>query len=99
MLRLRLALPFGTRQQLNQERLVRVIHLPAIDKVVPLRVYIRAAKIAKANPDRTFATGFTTWWPTTGAEIMDQFRQGVMQRINEAIPYIQRGLTAKGVAA
>jgi hypothetical protein len=74
MLRLRFALPFATRQQLNQERLMRVIHLPAIDKVVALGAYIRAVKLAKANPDRTFATGFTTWWPTTGAEVMDQFR-------------------------
>jgi len=53
---------------------MRVIHLPAIDKVVALGAYIRAVKLAKANPDRTFATGFTTWWPTTGAEVMDQFR-------------------------
>ena len=47
--------------------------------------------MAKANPDMTFKTGFTTWWPTTGAEVMDQFREGMMDRINQAIPYIERG--------
>ncbi len=76
---------------------MRVIHLPAIDKVVPLAVYIEAVRKAKANPTATFATGLTTWWPTTGAEIMQQFQSATMQRINEAIPYNQRGL--KGGAA
>jgi len=46
--------------------------------------------MAKANPDRTFKTGFTTWWLTTGAEVMEQFREA-MDRINQAIPYRQRG--------
>ena len=76
---------------------MRVIHLPAIDKVVPIGAYVQALKIAKAYPDKTFSTGFTTWWPITGEEIMEQFRQGMMQRINEAIPYVQRG--QKGGAA
>ena len=76
---------------------MRVIHLPAIDKVVPLGAYIRATKAAKENPERTFSTGFTTWWPTTGVEIMEQFREGMMYRINQAIPYMQRGV--KGGAA
>jgi hypothetical protein len=47
--------------------------------------------MAKANPEMTFKTGFMTWWPTTGAEVMDQFREGMMDRINQAIPYIKRG--------
>ena len=72
---------------------MRVIHLPAIDKIVPLAAYVQAVKIAKANPDRIFSAGFTTWWPTTGAEIVEQFRQGMMQRINESVPYIERGCT------
>jgi hypothetical protein len=97
MLQLRFALPFGTRQQLERGAHMRVIHLPAIDKVVPVGAYVEAVKIAKANPERTFSTGFTTWWPTTGAEVMEQFRAGMMHRINEAMPYIERGL--KGGAA
>jgi hypothetical protein len=76
---------------------MRVIHLPAIEKVVPIGAYVQAIKTARAHPERTFSTGLTTWWPTTGAEIMDQFRQGMMQRINEAVPYLQRGV--KGGAA
>jgi hypothetical protein len=71
---------------------MRVIHLPAIDKIVPIGAYVQAVKTAKAQPARTFSTGFTTWWPTSGAEIMDQFRAGMVQRINEAVPYLQRGV-------
>jgi len=26
-----------------------------------------------------------------GAEVMEQFREGMIERINQAIPYIQRG--------
>jgi hypothetical protein len=47
-------------------------------------------KLEKANPDREFSTGLTTWWLTTGAEIMQQFYEGVQQRINARIPYLQR---------
>ena len=75
---------------------MRVIHLPAIDKVVPVGAYVHAVKAAQANPERTFSTGFTTWWPTTGAEVMEQFRAGMMDRINEAVPYIERGLKGGG---
>lgn len=70
---------------------MRTIHLPAIDRHVSLAAYVNAVKLARDNPGVTFKTGFTTWWPTTGAEIMDQFRQGMTERINQAIPYIQRG--------
>jgi hypothetical protein len=77
---------------------MRVIHLPAIGKVVPLGAYLHAIRLAKANPEKMFSAGFTTWWPSTGAEIIDQFRQGMMQRINEAVPYVQRGLQKGGGA-
>ena len=70
---------------------MRTIHLPSIDKRVPLSAYIKAIRAAKENPERTFTTGLTTWWPTTGAEIVEQFRRGMEQRINEAVPYEQRG--------
>jgi hypothetical protein len=70
---------------------MRTIYLPALRQHVTLGAYMRAVRLAKANPDTTFKTGFTTWWPTTGAEIMDQFREGMMHRINQAIPYIDRG--------
>jgi len=70
---------------------MRVIHLPALDRRVSLRAYVAAVKMAKANPEKTFKTGLCCWWPSTGAEIMDQFRDGMMDRINEAIPYSNRG--------
>ncbi len=70
---------------------MRTIYLPALGRHVTLAAYLRAVRMAKANPDITFKTGFTTWWPTTGAEVMEQFREGMMDRINQAIPYRQRG--------
>jgi hypothetical protein len=74
--------------------MTRYVTLPALDnKKVPLSAYVAAIKTAKANPDRTFKHGLTTWWATTGAEIMDQFRAGMMDRINQGISYSQRGLT------
>jgi hypothetical protein len=74
---------------------MRVIRLPALGLTVPLAAYLRAVRMAKANPDATFKTGLTTWWPTTGAEIMEQFREGMMERINEAAPYIHRGKSSR----
>lgn len=71
----------------------RIIHLPAIDKTVSLAAYVQAIKAAKANPEQIFMHGLTTWWATTGAEIMQQFRAGMMDRINQAVPYSKRGLT------
>lgn len=54
----------------------------ASGKRVPLAAYVRAVRLAKANPDRTFTEGLSSWWPTTGAEIVRQFRQGMHDRIN-----------------
>jgi hypothetical protein len=75
--------------------MTRVITLPAVNKTVSLRAYVEAVRLAKSNPTVTFSHGFTTWWPTTGADIMRQFREGVMDRINQAIPYCKRGLSAR----
>jgi hypothetical protein len=71
--------------------MLRTIHLPAIDRTVSLAAYNRAVRLAKASPTAVFKTGLTTWWPTTGAEIMKQFRDGMTDRINQAIPYSKRG--------
>lgn len=70
---------------------MRVIYLPAIDRAVSLAEYVRAVRMAKAEPDVTFKHGLSTWWPTTGAEVMKQFREGMTDRINQAIPYALRG--------
>lgn len=69
---------------------IRFITLPAINRRVSLGQYIEAVKMAKANPSSEFKHGFTTWWPTTGADIVKQFRQGMQERINANIPYCQR---------
>jgi hypothetical protein len=72
------------------EKPMRVIYLPAIDRRVSLKTYVTAVKVAKANPNREFTTGLTTWWPTTGAEIVRQFYEGMQECINAGIPYLQR---------
>lgn len=58
------------------------IRLAAIDRTVPLGAYVAAIKRAKANPEAEFKHGLTTWRPTTGAEIVRQFRRGMHDRIN-----------------
>lgn len=68
----------------------RTIHLPALDRRVSLAAYIRAVRLAKANEEATFKHGLTTWWPTTGREIVEQFRRGMHERINEGTPYEKR---------
>ena len=70
----------------------RVIYLPAIEKRVTIGQYVRAIKTAKANPTAEFKHGLTCWWACTGAEIMRQFRRSIHDRINQSIPYHQRGL-------
>ena len=69
---------------------MRVIHLPAVNKTVSLSQYIKAIRLAKANLDVEFKHGLTCWWPCSGKEIVEQFFRGVQDRINEAIPYINR---------
>lgn len=61
---------------------VRVIGLPAINKSVTIAQYCKAVKRAKANTAGTFPHGLTTWWPTPGAQIVQQFREGMHDRIN-----------------
>jgi hypothetical protein len=70
----------------------RYISLPATGKHIPLAEYVRGVKLAKANPTVEFTHGLTTWWPTTGEEIMRQFRSGMHDRITQGIPYSQRGV-------
>ena len=72
--------------------MTRTVYMPAIERTVTLKAYLKAIKIAKANPDTEFKQGLTTWWPTTGKEIMQQFRRGMNDRINQGIPYNNRGV-------
>lgn len=70
---------------------MRVVTIPAIHRQVTIRQYVRAIQRAKAHPDTMFSHGLTTWWPTNGRDIVRQFREGMHQRINDAVPYVQRG--------
>jgi hypothetical protein len=71
--------------------IMRVITLPAINRQITLKQYVKAIKTAKAHPDEEFKCGLTTWWPTKGKEIMKQFMRGVHDRINQGIPAMERG--------
>lgn len=75
-------------------KVTRMINLPAIHASVTMGQYVAAIKMAKANPTMMFKTGLTTWWSTSGAEVMQQFNQGMHDRINQGIPYSQRGMEA-----
>lgn len=70
----------------------RTITLSAIGKTVTIGQYVKAVKMAKANLDAEFKYGLTCWWSCTGRDIMRQFREGLEQRISDAIPYMKRGL-------
>jgi len=59
---------------------------------VSLGSYVKAVKMAKRNPDVEFKHGLTTWWPTTGREVVAQFLAGVEDRINQGVPYTRRGI-------
>ena len=69
----------------------RYITLEATGKKIPLGLYVRGIKKAKANPDAEFPYGLTCWWPCTGREILRQFVEGVQDRINSKVPHIDRG--------
>lgn len=69
---------------------MRTIYLSAVEKTVSLRQYVSAVKLAKANPETEFKYGLTCWWPCKGKEVVGQFWEGVQDRINQAIPYMQR---------
>ena len=77
---------------MNEEKITRMITLPALHRQVTLAQYVAAIKLAKANPTAEFKHGLTTWWSTTGAEIMRQFAEGMNDRINQGISYSRRGL-------
>lgn len=69
---------------------MRTINLPSIGKRVSIGAYVRAVRMAKQNPDAEFKHGLTCWWPCTGKDILQQFFDGVQDRINQAIPAMSR---------
>lgn len=80
-------MPKGKRAR----RKTRVVTI-ATGQRVPLKEYLKGIRYAKAHPDTEFKSGLTCWWPCTGREIMEQFLESVHDKINQAVPYAQRGL-------
>lgn len=70
---------------------VRTIYCPGVERHVPLGMYLKGVRLAKANLTTEFKHGITCWWPCTGREIVRQFVKGIDDRINQAIPYLERG--------
>ncbi len=71
---------------------MRTIHITAIGHDVSIGRYVKGVKLAIANPDMKFKHGLTCWWTCTGRDIRKQFLDGIMDRINQAIPYTKRGI-------
>lgn len=69
----------------------RTIYIPGCDRWVGIPGYVRGIKNAKAHPDAEFKHTLRGWWPGTGRDIMRQFMDGLMDRINQATPYHLRG--------
>ena len=62
------------------------IFLPALNRTVSIATYCAAIRKAQANPAAQFSHSLDGWWPTTGAEIMRQFRQVRNARITAGRP-------------
>lgn len=72
--------------------MVRVITL-GDGRQTSLGNYVRGVRYAIDHPDTFFPRGLCGWG-ATGAEIRRQFRSGVHDRINQAVPYVNRGKEA-----
>lgn len=66
----------------DQQGVTDVATVGVNGKSVPARVYMAGLATAKANPAATFKTSLHGWWPATGAEILDQYRQDMHKRIS-----------------
>ncbi len=69
----------------------RYITLPS-GKKVGLGAYVNAVKVAKAEPNVYFKDGFDGWGQY-GYQVVASFWRGVEDRINQAVPYMQRGIS------
>lgn len=65
---------------------LRKIWLPGPRIWVGLGSYCAAVRRAKAEPSTTFKSSFCHWAPSGAADIVDQFRGGLHDRINRHIP-------------
>jgi len=60
---------------------------------ISIPAYIQGIKLAKSNLDREFKQGLTCWFPCTGQDIVNQFRESIHDMINRGISAIERGKT------
>ncbi|SON54264.1 hypothetical protein HDIA_0723 [Hartmannibacter diazotrophicus] len=67
------------------------IYLPATQRRVSVGAYVKGVKSAITNPDQVFRHGLETWWPVTGAHIREEFRRGMVDRINRHLPEHGKG--------
>ena len=69
----------------------RFIRLTATGGRISVKSYVAGIQAAKANPDAKFKHGLTCWWPCSGRQVVAQYREGLQERINEAVPWLVRG--------
>ena len=50
---------------------------------IGIKAFCEGIRLAKKYPNAEFKYGLTTWYPTTGKEIMRQFRESIHDRINQ----------------
>jgi hypothetical protein len=66
----------------------RLIYCPGPDKWLTIGQYVSIIRRVKEKPLETvYPQTFTRWFSGTGADMMREFRDGIMDRINRGIPY------------
>jgi len=59
---------------------------------IPLSTYLAGIRLAISNPDTLFKSGLRNCGPELGKDIRRDFLRGVHNRINQGVPYIERGV-------
>ncbi|TET21429.1 MAG: hypothetical protein E3J71_09480 [Candidatus Stahlbacteria bacterium] len=78
----------------------RMIYIPGIDRWVTLGQYVKAIKKVKSMPlDTIWPHSLEDWTSARGSDILREFMKGIMDRINQGIPYSQRGIHTAPVTA
>lgn len=60
---------------------------------VSIGQYVKAWRaVLRAPAGQGFSSSLNGWWPATREEILCEFSAGVQDRINQHVPYMQRGV-------
>ncbi len=73
------------------EPLRHVIFCPGPGKYLTLAQYCTVVRAAKEHPAQEYPTTFCSWAGGTGADIVQEFRKGLADRINAHLPWYGRG--------